>query len=91
MSRASLLLDPSLLAAARPYAERSEQQPRWHDRAAEFLFETGVRPLLTRLRDPVRALRAIVPAAEAHERRLRAADDRGLAELAKGLRGRFRR
>jgi preprotein translocase subunit SecA len=91
VSRASLLLDPSLLAAARPYAERSEQPPRWHDRAAEFLLEAGVRPLLARLRDPVRALRAIVPAVEAHERRLRALSDGELGELAKGLRGRFRR
>ncbi|HET7365582.1 MAG TPA: prepilin peptidase [Burkholderiales bacterium] len=91
MSRASILAAPGELAAARPYAERSERAPGWHDRLAEFLWDTGVRPLWTRLRDPARALRAIVPAVEAHERRLRAADDRALGELAASLRGRLRR
>lgn len=91
MSRASILVDAGQLAAARPYAERSEQQPGWHDRAAELLIEAGVRPLWARLRDPARALRAIVPAVDAHERRMRAADDAALAGRAKDLRGRFRR
>jgi preprotein translocase subunit SecA len=91
VSRAAILADAGELAAARPYAERAERAPGWHDRAAEFLWDTGVRPLWSRVRDPARALRAIVPAAAAHEGRLRAADDRALAELAASLRARFRR
>jgi preprotein translocase subunit SecA len=83
-------MDAAELAPARPYAERSEEQRRWHDRAAEFLFEAGIRPVRDRLRDPVRALRAIVPLVEAHERRMRMADDTALAALAKGMRARFR-
>ena len=91
MSRVANLADVLELAAARPYAERSERAPGWHDRAAEFLWDAGVRPWWTRLRDPVRALRVIVPAVEAHAARLRAADDRALGELAGSLRARFRR
>ena len=84
-------MDAAQLAPARPYAERSEQQAGWHDRAAEFLFELGVRPIWDRVRDPVRALRAILPAVEAHDARMRAADDATLAGIARGLRARFRR
>ena len=91
MSRVSILADTLELAAARPYAERSERASGWTDRAAEFFWDACVRPLWSSLRDPSRALQAIVPAAAAHERRLRALDDRALAELAAGLRGRFRR
>ena len=91
MSRAALLADAAELAPARPYAERSEAQPGWHDRAAEFLLRATVRPLRDGLRDPVRALRAIVPLAAAHDARMRGADDAALAALASGLRGRFRR
>src|SRR5438445_8419515 len=38
--RASILIDGARLAGARPYAERSEEQPGWHDRAAEFLLRS---------------------------------------------------
>ena len=91
MSKAALLVPAAELAPARPYAERSEEQPGWHDRAAEFLFQAALRPLRDRLRDPVRALRAILPLVQAHEARLRIADDAALAGLAKGMRARFRR
>ena len=91
MSRTSILADAGELAAARPYAERSERAPAWHDRAAEFLWDACVRRWWTSLRDPSHALRAILPAVQAHERRLAAADDRALGELAASLRGRFRR
>ncbi|HSU78153.1 MAG TPA: hypothetical protein VLI89_13825, partial [Burkholderiales bacterium] len=91
MSRTSILADAGELAAARPYAERSERAPGWHDRAAEFLWDACVRRLWTSLRDPSHALRDILPAVQAHERRLAAADDRALGELAASLRGRFRR
>jgi preprotein translocase subunit SecA len=91
VSRASVLVDTADLAPARPYAERSEAQPGWHDRAAQFLVEAGLRPLWHRLRDPARALGEILPMVEAHEARLRASDDGALAGFAKTLRTRFRR
>jgi len=91
VSRAALLVDAGQLAGARPYAERSEESLGWHDRLAEFLLAAGVRPLWARLRDPAHALRAIVPAVEAHERRLQAAGDGELREIAEGMRTRFRR
>jgi len=91
VSRLAALAAAAELAPARPYAERSEAQPAWHDRAAEALFRATLRPLRDRLRDPARALRAILPAVEAHERRLRACDDAELRRLAAGLRARLRR
>ena len=91
MSRAAALVDAAELAPARPYAERSEAEPAWHDRAAEFLFQRGVRPLAERVRDPARALHAILPLVEAHAPRLRALGDAELRTLAASLRARFRR
>src|SRR5689334_11891188 len=91
VSRSSVLVDAAELAPGRPYGERSEAQPAWHDRAAEFLYEAGVRPLADRLRDPARALRAILPPVAAHEAKLRALADSELRTLAGALRGRFRR
>jgi preprotein translocase subunit SecA len=91
VSRSSVLVDAAELAPGRPYGERSEAQPAWHDRAAEFLYEAGVRPLADRLRDPARALRAILPHVAAHEAKLRALADSELRTLAGALRGRFRR
>ena len=91
MSRVAALVAADEIAPARPYAERSEAQPGWHDRAAEALFRAAVQPLRDLLRDPARALRAILPAVGAHERRLRACDDAELRRLAAGLRSRPRR
>jgi preprotein translocase subunit SecA len=79
------------LAAARPYAERSEEEPGWHDRAAELFLAAIVRPLCDRLRDPAHRLRPIVELADRHEQRLRAAPDAALSALADGMRARLRR
>src|SRR5438445_13415866 len=89
--RASILIDGARLAGARPYAERSEEQPGWHDRAAEFLLAAMLRPLRDRLRDPARRLRRIAELADRHEQRLRSAADADLGALANGMRARLRR
>ena len=84
-------MDGARLAGARPYAERSEEQPGWHDRAAEFLLAALLRPLRDRLRDPARRLRRLAELADRHEQRLRSATDADLGALANGMRARLRR
>ena len=91
MSSPSILADAAELAAARPYAERSEEEPGWHDAAAEYLLAAAIRPLRNRLRDPARRLRRIVAFAARHEDALRAASDAELRALAAGMRARLRR
>ena len=91
MSKSSILTEHAELAAARPYAERSEEEPGWHDKAAEFLLAMTVRPLRDRLRDPAHGLRRVIEFAARHERALRIAQDDALRALAKGLRERLRR
>ncbi|HVC84587.1 MAG TPA: preprotein translocase subunit SecA [Solirubrobacteraceae bacterium] len=91
MSRVSILVESAELAAGRPYAERSEDQGGWHDRAAEFLLATAVRPLRDRLRDPARALARIVELARAHEQPLREATDADLRARAGAMRADLRR
>ncbi len=90
MSRAAIL-SSGALALGRPYAERSENEPGWHDRAAELLLASVVNPARNRLRDPARSLGEIVAHAERHEQALRALSDGEITELARGMRGRLRR
>jgi preprotein translocase subunit SecA len=61
-----------------------------HDRAAEFLLASTIRPLRAMVRDPARSLRAIVPQVQQHERTMRAASDSVLAAAARGMRLRLR-
>jgi preprotein translocase subunit SecA len=91
MSRAALGIHPHDLATGRPYAERSEKDPAWHDRAAEFLLARAVKPLRDRLRRPVDALKIIVPEVERYERAFRAASDAELSTIARGMRAPLRR
>ena len=79
------------LANGRPYAERSEREPGWHDRLAEFLVAAAVKPARDCLRDPARALVRIVECAERHERAMCAAADSELAVRVRGMRARLRR
>ncbi len=79
------------LANGRPYAERSEREPGWHDRLAEFLVAAAVKPARDCLRNPARALVRIVECAERHERAMCAAADSELAVRARGMRARLRR
>ena len=91
MSKSALWIEANELAAGRPYAERPEPNPGWHDRAAEFLFAATVTPVVNRLRDPAEALGQIVKHANRHDRALRVATDAQLAAFARGMRARLRR
>jgi hypothetical protein len=51
MSRATLLAAAGELASGRPYAERADREPPWHDRLAESLLG-AVKPAFDRLRNP---------------------------------------
>jgi preprotein translocase subunit SecA len=79
------------LATGRPYAERSERPPGFHDSAAEFLLANMVRPVGRRLRDPAHQLHGIVRSAERHDRMLRTLNDADLAARVLAMRGRLRR
>jgi preprotein translocase subunit SecA len=91
MSRTAILTSADELASGRPYAERSERQPGWHDRVAELLVATVVKPARDRLYNPARPLGRIVDYAERHDRVMREATDSDLALRVGGLRGRLRR
>jgi len=91
MSRASILAEADAYAAARPYAERTEREPGWHDKVAEFLLANAWRPLRARLQDPVRPFKRVVELAAAHEGALRVATDAELQERARAMRRRLRR
>jgi preprotein translocase subunit SecA len=79
------------LASGRPYVERSEAPPALHDRAAEFLMATLVRPAARRLRNPANSLRGIVRSVEKHERVLHSLSDIELVGRARTMRGPLRR
>ena len=91
MSRTTALGGAVELAAARPYSERAEDEDAWHDRAAEWLFATVVRPARERIANPARQLERIVPLVDAHQDALRAATDAVLQARARGMRARLRR
>jgi preprotein translocase subunit SecA len=79
------------LAPGKPYPERIEDAPGWHDRLALALAQVTARPLIRLLRDPAAGLRAIVTAAGRHDATFRAATDGALLAHARGMRARFRR
>ena len=91
MSRVAILSSAVELATGRPYAERSENEPGWHDRAADYLLGAVAKPALSRLRNPARPLAQIVDHAARHEAALRVVADDELAARARGLRSRLRR
>ncbi|HEX2136571.1 MAG TPA: preprotein translocase subunit SecA [Microvirga sp.] len=91
MSRAAIGIDADDLAAGRPYAERAERDIAWHDRVAEFLLNSAVKPLRSRLRHPSHALREILDSVARHDSVVRKASDADLAGMARGMRSSLRR
>lgn len=91
MSRLEILQDRSELATGRPYPERSGSEPGLHDRVAEFLVASTVRPLRNWLHDPARTLRQILPHVDRHESALRVASDEDLLIRTRSLKTRLRR
>ncbi len=89
--REAILADPSVLAAGRPYSERSEKEPGPHDKVAEYLLANAIRPIGAWLRDPARCLRAIEAHADRHDAPLATKSDTELRTLARAMRSRLRR
>ncbi len=90
MSRATILGAPGELASGRPYAERADREPGWHDRLAQSLIGAA-KPAWDRLRSPARGLERIVAHVERHDQAMRAADDSALAMRARTMGARLRR
>lgn len=91
MSKAHILTSAASYAAGRPYAERPEDDARWHDRLAEFLFEATLGPVRDRIANSRRRLGRIVELADRHARELRLSADADLVRRAQAMRGRLRR
>jgi preprotein translocase subunit SecA len=75
----------------RPYAERADAQPGWHDRLAEYLAGVTLWPLRDIVAQPAKKLLRIVELADAYEPALRVAPDEEILARARGLKVRFRR
>jgi preprotein translocase subunit SecA len=90
MSRTGILEAGVELALDRPYAERFDKEAALHDRVAEFLLASIVRPCRHRFRDPARGLRSIIGEVEQHVSRLRVHSDEQLRIAAAGMRTRLR-
>jgi preprotein translocase subunit SecA len=91
MSRTSILAATAEFAAARPYPERAEDEPGWHDRLAQFLYAAAIAPVRVRLENSAKRLQRIVEIADRHESVLRSAPDGELLGRARGMRARLRR
>ena len=92
MSTQTLLrLMPGELASGRPYAERDEREPPWHDKLALNLWHRAAMPLLRAARVREREGPAFVARVNRHGHEFAAADDAQLQLEARRLRARLRR
>jgi preprotein translocase subunit SecA len=86
----ALLADHADVAPARPYPERIDEHPAWHDRCAASLV-AAMRPLHDALRNPLHRYARIVGLVDAHDGVLRAATDAQLQQRGGHMRSRLRR
>jgi preprotein translocase subunit SecA len=93
MSSTSLLqLTPGDLATGRPYPERDEREPAWHDRLASGLWHGVVAPMVAPLGGQrAGSARAFVNRVNSHGAEFAAASDEALRAHARELRGELRR
>jgi preprotein translocase subunit SecA len=91
VSSVGILADPADVAPGRPYFERSEAERGWHDRTADFLLRNAAQPLIATVRDPGRALQAIIAHTDRHDSTMRALSNEALCAAARAMRGRLRR
>ncbi|HEX6364450.1 MAG TPA: hypothetical protein VFZ93_15945, partial [Albitalea sp.] len=92
MSDATLLrLHPGDLAPGRPYLERHDQEPAWHDRFAVGLWHTVAEPLQRVLGARERRASRIVARVDALAGDVARLDDAALRARARALRGCLRR
>ncbi|WP_194463171.1 preprotein translocase subunit SecA [Bradyrhizobium sp. CCBAU 53340] len=86
-----MITEAGELADGRPYAERSEREPSFHDKAAEFLLGCTVRPARQILFNSARGLASIVPLVRQYESTLARTPDADLVARAGRMRGRLRK
>ncbi len=79
------------LARARPYAERAEEAPGWHDRIAEALVRMSVTPIRERINNSRRQLKRIVDLTNQHARTFEGASDADLLSSLQPLRLRLQK
>ena len=92
MSTQTLLrLLPGDLASGRPYAERDEREPPWHDKLALRLWHGAAMPVLRAARAREREGPAFVARVHSHDHEFAATDDAQLRLEARRLRARLRR
>jgi preprotein translocase subunit SecA len=90
MSRAAVLAPGAEFAAGRPYLERAEEEPRWHDRLASALYRSTIGPVRQAWDNSRLRRERIVEATDAHDAALRPLSDEELQRRARALRPRLR-
>jgi preprotein translocase subunit SecA len=90
MSRRQAIFGDVTLAGARPYAERGESEPGWHDRLASALYDATLGSAAGALSEARGGMRRIAAAAHAHEDAMHSLADEQLRARAAGMRGRLR-
>jgi preprotein translocase subunit SecA len=91
MSRRQTPFGDVALASARPYVERGEIEPAWHDRLANSLYVWTLAPAVGRLSQWRGEARRVVAATAQLEARYRSMADNELRASATAMRGRLRR
>src|SRR5579863_3945149 len=91
MRSAALLPPPEEIAIGRPYQERAEPSPGWHDNVAEFLWVNVAKPIGRLFRSSARSLNRIVVETDRFEAAFHDASDEALRACAAKLRMRLRR
>jgi preprotein translocase subunit SecA len=91
MNRIHILAGTADFATSRPYAERAEEQLRWHDKVANFLFAALIAPVADRLRNSRYRLQNIVELTNKHEVLFQSMQDKELIRHAQGMRAKIRR
>ncbi|MBW8844933.1 MAG: hypothetical protein JF607_08190 [Burkholderiales bacterium] len=84
-------LSPGDLASGRPYAERDEREPPWHDKLALRLWHGAAMPLLRKVRARESLGPAFVARVNRHTDEFARADDAQLKLEARRLRARLQR
>ncbi len=79
------------LARGRPYAEREEHEPAWHDKLALRLWHDGLAPLVRRAGGTLHTARGFAARVQALDEPLRAVPDTALKERFRALAPALRR
>lgn len=91
MSRPHALYRDVALAGGRPYAERAEDEARWHDRLATALYARTLAPALGWVAQGRGEMQRLVAATNRLEEGLRELSDEALRARASAMRARLRR